>query len=296
MYPFIRSIARTVIGGEARELSYDLDFTLRADRRGGDLLPNVMSSSAAAKLRQRFVILVHGFNVDRDDAQLSYGNLQENLGIDGSSTRNDFKNFFWPGDPRVIHYPKRLPTDYAKAVNVAKLSGIKLASYIEMREDDDSLPSEVVFVAHSLGCRLVLEALAVLSKRGFRTSSKIDLILMAAAVPTDFVDQSGHLSPAINFVARKVAVYSYNDKVLRKWFPIGQAWSDDKSPDDVEAIGLYGKPNLIWNELKPNNHLDHGDYWKSPSVANIISSHLHLRPATNLPRRDLSSRILSGGR
>lgn len=284
---------RTVIGGEATELSQELDLTLRADGRGGDLLPNVMSSGDTENARQRFVILVHGFNVDRDEAFTSYAGLHNNLGLHGTVTRNDFKNFFWPGDPRVVQFPRRTPTDYAKAVNIAKSSGKKLAEYIETRAANGTLPNEIVFVAHSLGCRLVLETVAALQARGSGIPARIDVILMAAAVPTEFVDLTGHLNAAVRSTKRRIVVYSYNDSVLQRWFPIGQTLSDDNSPDGVEAVGLHGRPSTLWSELKPRHHLDHGGYWRSSTVARVVSEHLHLRPARDLHRRDLSSRTLS---
>ena len=63
-------------------------------------------------------------------------------------------------------------------------SATTLLEDIQERYPDPSAPEELVIVAHSLGCRLVLDMLTAMGQRGRPIGLKrFVVILMAAAVP-----------------------------------------------------------------------------------------------------------------
>ena len=86
--------------------------------------------------------------------------------------------FYWPGDALFNRFASA--PSYPVLIGQAEKSGDKLADYIRLHSNR-TRPLRINFVGHSLGCRVVLQAL---SKLDGLTGVRIDrVLLMAAAVP-----------------------------------------------------------------------------------------------------------------
>ena len=206
-----------------------------------------------------FVIFVHGYNVRRGAATSSYSEFRDHLEYCGA--RAKVLELHWPGDRNwgVISgacYPLKILT--------AKAAGAKLAEWIE------GCPADARFtlIAHSLGCRLVLEAIDAL-RRSSGMTRITSVCLMAAAVPAKYI-RSDRLGPRPGEDTHWHILYSRGDHVLRWLFPIGELDTPFRY-----AVGLYGEPLENWrsasaggSELYHGYHgesesdfYDHGDYW-----------------------------------
>src|SRR6185369_5317013 len=89
----------------------------------------------------------------------------------------------------------------------------------------EALATEIIFVAHSLGCRVVLEALRELldGRAPDAESHRVPgVCLMAAAVPTFMVDGNARLAGAAMVPRASYVLHSRADMVLRFTFPSGQ--------------------------------------------------------------------------
>lgn len=106
---------------------------------------------------------------------------------------------YWPGfEPRWVTL---LPRDqdavwysvatYSKQVPKAAAAGEQLGIYLSRLA---SRPS-IVLVAHSLGCRVALEAFREMEEDG-HGGRVVAFCLMAAAVPTHMADENGRLRAA----------------------------------------------------------------------------------------------------
>ena len=231
---------------------------------------------AALGRTRRAVIQIHGFANSPDRAEESYGRLATGLVDNLWPTEPDrlagFFAFHWPGDHRS---PVITQLTYASRVSAATASGQALGRLLA----DQPRSTEVVLVAHSLGCRVLLAALEWLldqeAGRGPRISAAF---LLAAAVPV------GECLPPERFAARYpdaryVVLHSHRDRALSLAFGPGQFLFDRMA----QAVGRYGRPEVDrWDQRVPTG-LGHSDYWRSPHVAERVARSLspfglHLLP------------------
>jgi hypothetical protein len=255
----------------------------------------------------RLIILVHGFNVDLASAQETYkvflNKLQDQVGPTPLSRYGTFLGFYWPGDHQsravsVATFPVRI---YA-----AEDAGRQLAKFIQkcLRPDQ-----EVFFIAHSLGCRVVLETLfemADMQNSGLQTRATVrGVFLMAGAVPYQLCED-GQLFMRRDPELRDWVIHSADDRVLSRAFP-GGTWAGGERGG--EAIGRHGWPAKRWHR-DVLTKLDHGDYWTEwPLVIENVpvmlgkaaphqlftwpeSSRPATPPANTLPTRTLKGRRL----
>jgi hypothetical protein len=89
---------------------------------------------------------------------------------------------------------------------------------------------------------------------------RLVVILMAPAIPTEFIQPGGKLHDAIQ-VPNSIAVFhSPADSVLSRYFGIGQSLAGEGILP--EAVGLNGAPrNVPWTKVEHMRSYDHGDYW-----------------------------------
>ena len=152
---------------------------------------------------QKCCVLIHGFNVA--DALDAYGSIAYQL-------RENYQAFVgatWPGSTFV--------TGFWFARHRAATSGKLLANALSFLD-----PSLLDIQAHSLGCRVALEAL----NAGLRCRN---LILAAAAVGAG--DLSGRYAGAAMNAARVIVAHSKHDGVLSRAYRLA-LWS--------RALGLDG--------------------------------------------------------
>jgi len=141
------------------EGKYALDF--RADGRGGLVRSEPALTGDVYRPRSRHVLLVHGFNSVRQDARASYEYFRALLSDELRTIDNDLIYVYWPADWAVQAVS---PLSYRDMVGLAVFLGPRLAQALMKFSGPSGGKCELVIVAHSLGCRLALEALIALRK------------------------------------------------------------------------------------------------------------------------------------
>ncbi|HEY2794737.1 MAG TPA: alpha/beta hydrolase [Micromonosporaceae bacterium] len=252
------------------------ELTVR-DGTSGDPSLNVDGAGIPVlESSRRAVILIHGFANKPAQAEESYARLATALVDALWPTRPQglatFFGFHWPGNhpfPLVnqLTYSSRIPA----ATNSGHALGRLLAH----------LPrtTEIVLVAHSLGCRVLLATLEWLITNEPDTGPRISAAyLLAAAVPV--ADAVGPARFADRYPgARYEVLYSHRDHALGLAFAGGQALFDHRA----EAVGRNGMPDRDRWDRRIDTGLGHSHYWRSPrtarSVAHSLSPFgLHLLP------------------
>lgn len=212
---------------------------------------------------RRIVLLVHGYNTDREEGLAALSALDSLL---GPERPDDLRlRVLWPGDSRWgrISYPVEGFT--------ADAAGERIAAFLA----DFPHLAEVVFAAHSLGCRVAAEA----GKRMARRPRHPRLVpcLMAAAVDRDAFGREGR--GGYRTLAQRSSalplLISSGDRVLRDLYPAGDLLESGlclfRLPPG-EALGFHGPPAehlarfpaLEPHRAHPTCRVDHGDYLPDP--------------------------------
>jgi hypothetical protein len=230
--------------------------------------------------RRDVTILVHGYNNDRDDADRKWMHMHAQLRtrLPPASLR-PLALLYWAGDHRFK--PLSAAMYFAKvqvAVEVGQGLADRLAKAGAVRR------IRVCFVGHSLGCRVVLEAI-----RGLRGNPQVrlgDVLLMAAAVPAGLCATPRRYARHGDVHGERI-LFSTDDTVLAHWFPLGQRLARLRGDDDPgearEAVGLNGGPCGRWLGNKLPTGLDHGEYWTSSDALDEITRLLGGIPPHKLP-------------
>lgn len=282
---------------------YRLSVRVEADR-GRGIAPAVKDLDGLAVARPRTVLLlVHGFNNSPADAESSYDDFLDNLKntlLRGRIRPEAVAEFHWPGN--VAMGPFRFmdtvgyPFDVPQAIGSARVLAEFLWSQPALRE------SHLVIVGHSLGCRLVLEALRRLPAA--LTGPLVDfVVLMAAAVPVIYAEPGGILETPRLPRDRLLKFCSTDDWVLWLAFPAGQTVAQDGGVMPV-AIGRYGEPATLGNRQPTKN--GHSEYWKDAETARAVaqiydptltrSIRPHTLPRAGLPEANQCATRSIGGR
>jgi pimeloyl-ACP methyl ester carboxylesterase len=243
------------------------DLSLRA-RGSNTLASSPVGTIAYFAARDRRILLIHGYNVDESEGQNSMAQLRSAL-IEGcSALERQILTVTWPGNASWL---KGGSATYSRKVPVAAKAGRLLCQAILSEAEWGLGTRQLVVVAHSLGCRLTLEFLSHLS-RAFRPPGleKVVVILMAAAVPI-------HLTPLLDAARSNadeiIVLHSTDDKVLRKWFKIGEPLTPEKRY--VEAVGFAGNPHVPpWSYHRRMMGYDHDSYWTGAATADVIGERL----------------------
>jgi pimeloyl-ACP methyl ester carboxylesterase len=232
------------------------------------------------------VLLIHGYANSQKTASGSYDNCianLENLASNaGSRLISPVFKFYWPGDVDIpIISQLSYPWQIAQAVD----SGSRLADFLKGLAGPNGTPVEIHLVSHSLGGRVVLEAI----KRCMDAPSVLlrSMSMMACAVPVHMVENTHELLfPALQPRQRQV-LFSAADVVLMIFFRLGEmAAGEGFLP---QAVGSLGQPNGIWLQQNMKG-LQHGDYWPSPQAAATLAGFLKLPIAPLAPPNAISSR------
>lgn len=238
------------------------ELSVRKQPRGGDVYRGMYFRGRRERLTEgRIVILVHGFNVDMASARGTYeeflGRLETQVWPAPLKRYGAFFGFYWPGDHRF--QPASVAT-FPVRIAVAREAARQLATLIRRRFRPDQ---EVFFVAHSLGCRVVLETLyeiAVLEADGAVNLAPVrGVFLMAGAVPYQRCEGDDIFHRRDPERPRDWVIHSTKDKVLRAAFPGGE-WL--YSEPGGEAVGRHGWPAGRWH-CSVRTKLDHGEYWET---------------------------------
>ncbi len=228
------------------------------------------------------LILIHGYNTTKAEAEDLYKRFQEQLVKllgGGLGRAGEVWEFHWPGD-----HPSSIISmfSYGARVPVATKSGEHLAHYLA---NELKSHQTVNIVAHSLGCRVALSAIREvrqLRERGAYRGAKIgQVFLLAAAVPVPFctMDAPEYSEPFPG--SSEHVFYSRRDFILLSGFCFGQGSYGEPGP----AVGRNGEPVDRWS-TRSDMHIGHTRYWSASHVARAISA--GFKPAwwrRDLPRR-----------
>ena len=219
-----------------------------------EMMPAAQLAARAAG--KKILFGVHGFNVNRDEGIRAFARLEPSLGLSSSEL---FIGVLWPGDfwVPVINYP----FEGADAMDC----GRRLAQFCNRVLTDAASFS---FFSHSLGVRVVLEAVKYLKRKAE------EVCLTAAAINRDCLSTE-YAKAGAN--ARSVSLLaSREDHVLKLAFPMGDPiaviLNDDHTPFQ-SALGYKG-PRPIgpvagpW-QIPDDAEYDHGDYL--PPSSPIVS-------------------------
>jgi hypothetical protein len=224
---------------------------LKGDGTATPLALQMVSSPELASLvaGKNVIFGVHGFNVSLEYGARSLGQLEPQLDLTASDV---FLAVLWPGDYwlPVVNYP------FEGAVSMD--CGRRLADFCAR-----SLASaqSLSFVSHSLGARLVLEAVKNIAR-----PARV-VCLTAAAINQDCL-AAEYSSAAKNSSAISI-LSSHEDQVLKIAFQIGDPIADLLHDDHTAfepALGYAGPPLPArapiaspW-QISDSDCYGHGDY------------------------------------
>jgi hypothetical protein len=185
-------------------------------------------SPAEARVRsagKNLLVAAHGFNVSRPSGARSLAQIEPALALGPSDL---FIAVLWPGDYwlPVVNYPFE--------GSVAIDCGQRLANACD---DWFAAATSLTFASHSLGGRLILEAVANLGRPAQA------LCLTAAAVNQDCL--TAEYAGAAKNALRIAILASHEDMVLKIAFRIGDPISDLLHDDHSyfeKALGYDGPP------------------------------------------------------
>lgn len=228
--------------------------------------------------RRRYILLLHGYNVSEGGGQKTLHGFERRLRRYSAALAGDLGWLMWPGDLKVpyvggVAFPFKVTTARRLAERIARFLS-KLRSFTQA-------PPEIVLVAHSLGCRVTLETLRVLSDEA--SSANVSVLLMAAAVPVRHVEPGGSLHEAARFARRRAVMYSTSDWVLQVLFRTGESVAPGE-PVWPTAVGTQGMPEKLWTESFRMIGFGHGSYWKRSETVELFSKWMG-RAAPRTPHR-----------
>jgi Alpha/beta hydrolase of unknown function (DUF900) len=193
----------------------------------------------------------HGFNVSYDAGLASLARLEEALQLAASST-DVFLGILWPGDWVIpaVNYP----AEDKIASHAGRLLGQFCNEWLTGARG-------ISFVSHSLGARVILEAIQAHSNR-----VKVACIT-AGAVNAGCLHEE--YSGAASNCDRIRTLSSRGDHVLEFAYPPGDFLADILYPDHPQfeaALGRGGptRPigvNVVPYEIDDSASYDHGDYF-----------------------------------
>ncbi|TCQ03392.1 alpha/beta hydrolase family protein DUF900 [Sphingomonas sp. PP-CC-3A-396] len=257
------------------------------------------------------LLLIHGYNNDRDTALISYAGFLHNL---GNPWHELAAGLFWPGDGITSYGGGRKPgllsrmcgratymwqppraQEAATYVNELLIATAKAKSAQASRLGRTVRPLTLNIVAHSMGCRLALELLRLLQGMVSLGQLRVrSVTLMAAAVPLYHVEERGLLESALQTAEITRVLWSKADLTLKYWFRLGQSLERHVSRGFLlsgrQALGRSGlttRPRVYTQETQ----LDHSDYWKSSDAAHCVRKDLNTQGVPSTERYPASRTI-----
>lgn len=248
---------------------------------GGSLLDwNAHAASLRTASRgRRVVVLLHGYNVCQDEALRVLPAYAARLALGPGDI---LLPVLWPGDgfAKFLTYPfeGRDADDTADALS-------------KWLHDVLAPDARVAFVAHSLGCRVAMQAARNLLRERPQVLDRI--CLMAPALDNDCLGRSGRTcyAEATRAADRIAVLASEEDEVLRYAYPLGDlAQLVLEGGRWGRALGRTGpveRDRAILERLElvpladPGRSVDHGDYLDPAAPADtapFVADFLARRP------------------
>ena len=198
-------------------------YILEGDALTADPALSALTPDAIAPLarRKRVILATHGFNVSYESGLRSLARLEESLVIRPDEL---FLGVLWPGDFIIpaINYPLEN--------GVATKSGRFLARFCD---DQLGRAAAIVMLSHSLGGRVILEAIK-------HSRRRIERACIAAGAVGDrcFVEE---YAAAWSNCGSIITLSSMSDTVLEYAYPIGDTLADAIFPDHRELEAALGR-------------------------------------------------------
>jgi pimeloyl-ACP methyl ester carboxylesterase len=247
-----------------------LQLSVRLRDSGGPVADTVSLSGGQLDGNDTVLILVHGYDNNFSDALASYTTFVSDLGAKFPTYIGQIAEFYWPGDLQiriisVLSYPNQ--------IQPAIESAQRLSAYLWNLKGARNGPMEVSFVGHSLGCRVVLELLALWTG-GMPPNIRLGtVVLMAAAVLVKHVDQGGQLRAAATLIDDELVLSSKGDPVLHWAFPLGETAA--REGFFPMAVGRFGGPSQTWRASLPmfdyGKPYTHSSYWPGDESSNAVA-------------------------
>lgn len=206
----------------------------------------------------RRILLIHGYNSSETQSGQAMRGFRASLAECFGPLLDETFTATWPG---------KGPTsalEYPWTIKYARAAGRTLFREIRTRYGAAG-PGELVLVAHSLGCRVVLEALRRVARTGRPPGlQRLTVVLMAPAVPVEMVQATGTLAAALSVADDMKILHSRADLALSMPFRLGQTLA--REGWFPEAVGLHGSPleSAKRQDLYPARH---NHYWRSREAA-----------------------------
>lgn len=246
------------------------ELSVRTATKGGGVAASVRELHGTAAGSRRMIIFIHGFANNQHKANRSYKQMYLRLADwkDLSPVRlRQVWWFYWPGD---VNAPVVNQLSYPWQISRAKQSASLLATFLLELSRAAGRALEVLFVAHSLGNRVMLETIREIESLSGRARERPIIrstVLMAAAIPDRYCEPNGPL-PKGDPTRIETNLYSRLDKVLKYAFRMGQtAAGEGFFP---VAVGYSGKPSSRWSSSFVTNY-GHGDYWSGRFSSQQVS-------------------------
>jgi len=241
---------------------------------------------------------LHGYNVDPQGAYEAYGQLTSTIGRETSlPTLLSSQSWVvcWRSyvDIGLASGKSRISAlTYAQQIPSAVLAASALRSYVD--GECGTAPVSISIVAHSLGSRMALELLDDYAQHpGTANVEFASLILLAAAVPTHFLENLVALWQGALLPKKTLVLFSGKDIVLAGPFRAGETIAGEGF--FPRAVGATGHPPTgFWTEVESTAN-DHSGYFHDRVTARHVARFLGSSPALALPESTLGALTIQRG-
>ena len=203
---------------------------------------------------KRVLLAAHGFNVSYQAGVCSLGQLEQQLAMEPDEL---FLGVLWPGDWAIpaINYP----VEDGISSHAGRLLGGFCNQWLKSAQS-------ISLLSHSLGARVVLEAIKA-SSRPIRQACITAGAVNAACLREEFAGAAANCDQILTLSSRE-------DLVLEFAYPPGDLAADILDPDHPPfepALGRGG-PSYPWGsgvrpyEIADADGYDHGDYFPPGQV------------------------------
>ncbi len=221
-------------------------------------------------------LLLHGYNVEPEGALRAYDRLFATLrsvAILPPILSSRSWRVYWPGYASgglAAGKTFTSPLTYASQIPSAREAAVALREYIDRKA---SGRAQITMIAHSLGCRVVLELLDSYAQHPSQSAPDFPLVvLMAAAVPVYFFEELSRLWRGALLPRETLVLFSARDKILAGPFRLGQTVAGEGV--FPKAVGATGRPpGGFWRRVVSTGN-DHSDYFDDRETATEIARSL----------------------
>jgi hypothetical protein len=254
--------------------------------------PIVWSHGLEPDWSRPIAFLIHGYNVEPRGAAAAYARLFDTIRrVTLLPPLLDARSWlvYWAGYESGGLAPGKTlvsPLTYAAQIPSACDAARGLRDYIDRRSGGQA---QVSLIAHSLGCRVALELLDAYA--AFPTESTPEfpvLVLMAAAVPTHFLEDLQRLWRGALLPKRVIVLFSERDAILAGPFRLGQTIAGEGLLP--RAVGATGRPVGFWTRVVRTRN-GHSGYFGDLGAGAEIARAFGNAPPSNLPVFDREARI-----